>query len=153
MAPLQHIVKFVPAFDRRDPDPAKNYGIHGVTLFMTLVGDLGAISFCVYTNWHLPHVTKERNSKPYEAINGDAHWMERPMAANVSYHSLAPVPDRESHKCEWLGDRLCYGEVLTFSGADHYLDVLIEKGDEGLWGELEEAYNEQFGNRAVEPQV
>ncbi len=50
------------AWDRRDPDPKKNYGVHGVTARWILLGPKGAIQFVVYTNWQLPNVRAEQIS-------------------------------------------------------------------------------------------
>lgn len=59
MSALERIVRFYPAYDKRDPDPKKNYGIHGVELLMLVKGEKGAVQFKLSTNWQLPHVTKE----------------------------------------------------------------------------------------------
>lgn len=55
---LERIVKLLPAWDKRNSDPSKNYGVHGVELRMVLKGPEGAVQFVLYTNWHLPHVTE-----------------------------------------------------------------------------------------------
>ena len=39
---VERITKIYPAWDRRDPNPSKNYGIHGAELRMVLKGELGA---------------------------------------------------------------------------------------------------------------
>lgn len=31
-ADFQEITQFTPAYDKRDPDPKKNFGVHGVSL-------------------------------------------------------------------------------------------------------------------------
>jgi hypothetical protein len=59
MKVLERITEFAPAFDKRDPDPKKNYGIHGVDLRMVLKGEEGAVQFVLFTGWMLPHVAKE----------------------------------------------------------------------------------------------
>lgn len=56
---LERITVFDPAFDKRDPDPKKNYGIHGVELRMVLKGPEGAVQFIVFTGWMLPKVQRE----------------------------------------------------------------------------------------------
>lgn len=54
---LERIVRFEPAYDKRD----KNYGIHGVQVRFVLKGAEGAVQFLLYTNWQLPHIVKERD--------------------------------------------------------------------------------------------
>ena len=56
MSTLKRIVKFAPAYDKRNPDPSKNYGVHGVELRMVLKGKEGAVQFLLFTNWMLPRV-------------------------------------------------------------------------------------------------
>ena len=63
---VERITKIYPAWDRRDPNPSKDYGIHGAELRMVLKGELGATQFVLYTNWHLPHVTEELLHRPYK---------------------------------------------------------------------------------------
>lgn len=53
---MERIIEVTPAFDRRDPDPSKSYGIHGAEIRMVLKGDKGATQFVLYTNRHLSHV-------------------------------------------------------------------------------------------------
>ena len=43
-------IEFAPAYDKRHPDPQKNYGIHGVEMRWLLEGPRGVIQFLVYTN-------------------------------------------------------------------------------------------------------
>lgn len=47
---MERITEITPAWDKRDPDPKKNYGIHGCELRMYLKGELGTVQFIVYTN-------------------------------------------------------------------------------------------------------
>ena len=40
---MERIIKFHQAYDKRHPNPSKNYGIHGVDLVFVLKGELGAV--------------------------------------------------------------------------------------------------------------
>lgn len=53
---IQRLVEFTDPFDLRDPDPDKNYGIHGAELRMVYIGSKGATQFVLYTQRQLPHV-------------------------------------------------------------------------------------------------
>lgn len=46
------------AWDRTNPDPEKNYGIHGAELRMVLKGTLGAVQFILFTGRYLKKNTK-----------------------------------------------------------------------------------------------
>ena len=56
---LQRIKKVRKAFDKRDPDPSKNYGFHGSEIALALEGEEGAVTWILFTSRQLPHVTKE----------------------------------------------------------------------------------------------
>ena len=69
MDKLEHRVEFTPAYDKRDPNPSKNYGIHGVNMKLLVIGEKGVVQFVVCTNWHLPHVQRELEEKPHNGYN------------------------------------------------------------------------------------
>ncbi len=50
MTDFERIVQIVPAYDRRDPDPKKNYGIHNAELRMILKGPHGVVQFVCSTS-------------------------------------------------------------------------------------------------------
>lgn len=149
---LERIIEFDPAFDRRDPVPSKNYGIHSVTLRFILKGELGAVQFIVYTNWHLPSVTKERDLKaltePLDQIQ--LNVLFRPMAADLGYHSRKPMYDDQemlSDKCPVL-DGVCYYDGSGLN-AQPVFEILLKEGGEGVWSRLEEEYHTVFEAEAV----
>jgi hypothetical protein len=146
VADLQRIVTFSPACDKRDPNPSKNYGIHGVDLRFVLKGEKGAVQFVLYTMWQLPHVTKENASRRYEAVGGDSHWMERPTPADLGYHSLAPHYEGQTviqESCEFLDGRPCYYDGSSLNAEPVYHRLLAE-GDAGVWSALEDYYRRVF---------
>jgi len=112
MGEFTQIVDFFPAFDKRDPDPKKNYGIHGVELRMVLKGPEGAVQFVLYTQWMLPHVQKETDERIVEEIvacgpdfesalicgQRNLDVFHHPMPYDLGYHS--PKPMYEGHKAQ-----------------------------------------------------
>ena len=146
---LERKIEFLPAFDKRDPDPKKNYGIHGVEMRWYLKGELGVVQFVVYTNWQLPHVQKEQDTG---LIGGDRfpHLLCRPMGADVGYHS--PVPTYEGQEpmreeCALLDGKPCYYDGSGLQ-AETVLQLLIEKGGEAVWDELESRYKTWLVDKA-----
>ena len=99
---FERIVDLRPAFDRRDPDPRKNHGVHGVELIMVLKGPEGAISFTIFTNWQLPDVQDMQDERVLkrsaEGIfeKADLTAFYHPWAADLGYHS--PKPRYEGQK-------------------------------------------------------
>ena len=143
---MERIVQFQPAFNRRDDDPNKNYEIHGVTLRMILKGNKGATQFVLYTNWQLPHVTKEFKYED-RFIYNDVHYSCRPTPADVGYHSLVPQYEGQTPMegiCNVLGVQ-CYCDG-SFLQAEKVYERLLIEGDEGVWKELEDRYRSLFGD-------
>jgi hypothetical protein len=184
---MERIVEMLPAWDKRDADSSKNYGIHGVELRMVLKGEEGAVQFVLYTNWHLPHVTdsllqglgenvqylpgfklKVRGNLTDEQVDSitnqtfkqlqntarvnlhalrmDVKTRFSPMPADLGYHS--PIPHYEGQivvdeHCKYLDGRPCYYDGSGLNALRVY-NILLEKGSEGVWKELEEYYENTF---------
>ena len=121
---------FTPAFDKRSKEAIGDYGVHGVDLKMVLKGKLGMVYFTLYTNWHLPHIDV----------------VIKPLPAYSGYHSLKPQYNDQTiscDKCGHLNDKPCYhGQSTTY--ADEIYVILLEKGSEGVWKELEKYYIKLF---------
>lgn len=153
---FERIIQWMPAFDKRHSDPKRNYGIHGLEIRFILKGQKGAIQFVLYTNWHLPHVTKELKARQYEAIDGDPHWMERPTPADFGYHAYTPQYEGQTRMgaCAVLPDapRGCYYDGSSLRAEPVY-HRLLAGGDAGVWAALEEEYKRRFEQtaEAVEP--
>ncbi len=140
---FEKIISFRPAYDKRDPDPSKNYGIHGVDMRFIFRGDLGAIQFVLYTGWHLPHVQKDLLSRCRATPN---YCPINPLPADIGYHSPKPMFDGQgtmTDNCEWLDGKPCYYDGSGLN-AEEYFQILVEKGDDGLWEAMEKYYNDTF---------
>jgi hypothetical protein len=128
MSDLERIVHMYPAWDRRDKDPAKNYGISSVRIRMVLKGPKGATQFVLSTGWTLPHLP-----------NGE------PMGMDVGYHSPKPMYDGQTvmdDNCDILGGP-CYYDGSTLQADDMFL-LLVRSGSEYVWNELERRYRDFF---------
>jgi hypothetical protein len=141
---FERIVEFEPAFDKRNADPHKNYGIHGVNLRMLLRGADGVVQFLLYTGWMLPHVEKE-----LDARRGD-HLICHPQPVDLGYHSPKPVRDWQDEKatfesCEYLDGGPCWYDGSSLS-AQRVYDRLVAEGHEGVWAELEDYYRAIFSS-------
>lgn len=137
---FDRIVTFRPAFDRRDPDPSKNYGIHGVELRMVLRGERGATQFLLYTNWHLPHVTEELwRDRPLDVLR----HVVSPMPADLGHHWPTPTNEYEAEHgprdCDILPGGKCFYDGSGLA-AERVYERLLREGDAGVWAELEGYY-------------
>ena len=142
---MERIIEFTPAYNRRDPDPSKDYGIGGVKLRFLLKGNRGAVQFCLLTNWMLPEVQKERDERiPDREL---PYWLHKPLPTDLGYHSLIARYDDQKvidPHCPYLDGKPCYYDRSAF-GADRIFEVLLREGDKGVWRELEKYYSEIFG--------
>lgn len=141
---MEKIIEFLPAFDKRNANPSKNYGIHGVDLRMYLKGDKGVVQFVLYTNWHLPHVQDELESK---TVDIDRFYIKtfKPQPADLGYHSPKPRYEGQyrTENCDLLDGHECYYDGSGLN-AERIYDVLLKEGSEGVWRELEIYYNQLF---------
>lgn len=128
-----------PAYDKRNPVPSKNYGIHGVELRMVLKGPLGATQFLLFTNWQLPHVTEEHMAR----FGGDpsmAKSLYLPLPADLGYHWNTPrYEDQTKRECEYTASGFCYYDGSGLN-AERVYEALLRKGSDGVWRELEDYY-------------
>ena len=139
-------IEFSPAWDKRDPDPHKNYGIHGVKMRWYVKGPHGAVQFLVLTNWQLPHVWEEQDAHLLDTRF--PHLLCRPMGADLGYHS--PTPHYEGQKtirddCHVIGGP-CYYDGSGLAGKE-LLEVLIAEGGEAVWARMEAYYRETFADQ------
>lgn len=125
-------IKFRPAFDRRDPDPRKNYGIHGMEICFVLQGPEGGITYTIYTHWMLPHVQKELDAKHSELFRS-------PVSAGLDGHWKVPQYEGQPpmKNCQLTGgDCYCDGTALT----DDVFQLLVREGEEAVWKLMESRY-------------
>ena len=143
---FEKIVKFSPAFDKRDPLPHKNYGIGAVKCYMVLKGENGAVHFVFSTGIFLPEIVEEYYKDKrdlfhyeYDGKGSQSYY----MGFDVGYHSLKPLDkyqkEREGRPCDWLDDRLCWGDGSALR-AEEWMDVLVRQGSDKIWEMLEEEY-------------
>jgi hypothetical protein len=141
---LERVVQVRPAYDKRDPDPKKNYGVHGADLIFGLKGEAGAVQFVIFTNWYLPGVADEMWKK------GNPRIFFSPMPADVGYHSPKPLYEDQnqiSEACEWLDGKPCYYDGSGLH-AEEVFTLMIAEGHEAMWKHLEEYYLSIFSKKS-----
>lgn len=82
---------FTRAFDKRDPDPEKNYGIHGMEMIFLLSGKLATVQFVLYTNWQLPHIQQEYADRALNQGVQLSRLLIEPIPADIGYHCRVPM--------------------------------------------------------------
>jgi hypothetical protein len=132
---FERIVEMHGAFDKRHPDPNKNYGIHGMEIRFVLKGPLGAVQFLVFTGMHLPLVAAELWDR-----QGSYNPFE-PMGADIGFHS--PTPHYDSHTpiedCPYLDGKPCYYDGSGLQ-AEEFMGQFLAGGSDAVWPMLEQRY-------------
>lgn len=143
---FEKIVTVSPAFDKRHPNPSKNYGIGSCQITFILKGPKGAVQFMIGTDWYLPEVQREQRDFNY---NHDVRFDRiQPQGWDVGYHAYEPqFEGQDSMPCELLGGQ-CYYDGSTLL-ADEMVPKFIAGGTAWLWPELENIYRTRFEPEAV----
>lgn len=155
---MKRRIVFIPAFDRTDPDPKKNYGVGCLDLRFLVEGDKGVVEFHLLTQWYLKHVMKRRFKSLKEDVlaRKEDFLIENfldPYPADLCYYSPVRLSEDDSdwkNGVSYLGDKPCfYGYKYTddngFVAKEVAYWILVEHGDEALWKYLEEYHKEVFG--------
>jgi hypothetical protein len=141
---MKREIQISPTRDKRSSDPSKNYGIHGAEMRFILTGNKGAITFTIFTHWHLPHVDEKLRNKYQHSSEHD--FMFRLDGADISYHSYIPRYEGQTDSgrpCMYLNNKPCYcdGSLLA---ARPICEKLIAEGSDAVWKELEHWYNKKL---------
>jgi hypothetical protein len=145
---FERLVEFSPAYDKRNPNPDKNYGIHGVEIRFVLKGLKGATQFVIYTSWYLPHVQRELYGKG-ELNSSLKYGGIEPMGTDIGYHS--PISKYEGQKvmsdhCPYLDGKPCYYDGSSLR-AGEFIPEFLEGGDKAVWKMLEDEYGRRFHDK------
>ena len=140
---MERLTEIMPAYDNRD----KNCGLHGVDLRFILKGELGAVQFVIYTNWHLKHVQEEFLAKRDFSDYGQRRFL--PMPSDVGFHSPNPMDYHDEinsrmDNCPYLDGKPCYYDGSALHADELYWKMVNEGGD-AMWTHLEEYYVDTFG--------
>lgn len=154
---LKREISITSAYDKRDNNPSKNYGIGACRIFFAVKGSKGAITVNFFTNWFLPSTIKEykeegiyKNNllKGKDSFKTKIDLIEtsKPISGGSwDVHSKKPLYDGQTltgGDCEFNGGK-CYCDGSCMK-AEKYLQILFEKGSKGVLDKLEEDYNNQF---------
>ncbi len=142
MSDYTRAVRFEAAYDKRAPEPSKNYGVHGAHIWFTLqhLPTKTGLTFSISTNWNLPHVQTEMDSRPIDSRMPFLFY--KPQAFGVDFHDVKPHYDgqRPREGCDVTGG-VCYSDGSALLG-DEFLQTLIAEGDGGLWARMERQHKE-----------
>lgn len=139
---FERITEIIGAYDRRDPNPHKNCGIHGMDMRFILRGSKGAVQFVFYSAQHLRHVADEllRSADPrFNPFHG--------IGVDIGYHSPKPMYPGQTGRedCPYLNGATCYYDGSSLR-ASEFEDAFIAGGSEAVWPMLEAEYKETFGD-------
>jgi hypothetical protein len=129
---FERAVVFEPGYNARETaknGPARNYGVHGMSIRFLLRGEKGVIQFLMNTGW-VP-------AEPMSPRVADLY----PSGFDLGYHSLVEQYEGMTSMgpCEYLDGKECYYDGSGLQ-ADPVLAVFIQEGADGVWPLLEERY-------------
>lgn len=146
MTEFEKKIEFIrPAWNKRDPDPRKDKGIGCVMMRMALIGPKGAISWSIFTGWHLQKTWDE-----WEANGRHSKARDLAMGGGVTIHSPTQLYDWDDTPatCDLLPEGKCFGDTGFLAG-ETFFEVLVEKGEDAVWALMEEWYADHFEKQQV----
>ena len=140
---FEKIIDLTPAYDKRDKNPSKNYGIGSVQIRFVLKGKKGAIQFLVGTDWYLSENQKEMTDNP---LRGASIRGIKPDGWDVGYHSPKPMFDGQTSMgpCQYLDGKECYYDGSSLRADDWVEKFLLPGGSEAVWKEMIKEYESTF---------
>lgn len=152
MSKLKREFKIYPAWDKRNPNPHKNYGIHGCELAFYVHDARKSkwVQFKVFTCWLPKNVQEEYHYKTGSYEPSVTHIGEQPSAADLGYHSPKKMYSAQTRmKCEFRNG-YCYYDGSGLN-AERVRDILLKEGSDGVWKELEKYWHETFAPKPSQP--
>jgi hypothetical protein len=136
-----HEVTVRPAFDRRAPEPSKNYGVHGVEfVFWCRDRDLPTayVVFRLSSSWMLPQVYE------WWATLRPPTWDDAQLEGMVlATHWIVPesMAGPGARECSDNPGMWCDGGAGYHDG-DELARILLEGGTDALWPAMESRFRE-----------
>ena len=149
---FERIVNFSPAYDKRHPEPSKNYGISATRIWFILKGKKGAVQVMIGTDWYLPETVEEYKRIGNENKTEPTNLRDKEEFLDcwdVGYHSFKPLREWQnkdnSTPCELHEQGHCWYDGSSLRGQEDKVGrILLEKGSDGIWEYLENYYKEVF---------
>lgn len=141
---FERIVRVSPAWDKRDPDPKKDYGVGACKITFVLKGAKGAVQFVIGTDWYLPHT--QRKDRDWQHDYNTRFDKIAPTGWDVGYHSPVPMYEDQTKMgddCEYVHGGTCYYDGSSLR-ADEWVPKFLEGGTDWLWPALEQEYAARF---------
>lgn len=148
---LERRIDFRPPFDKRNPDPSKDYGIGAMLMTFYVIGEAGAVQWVISTGWYLPQLRDHlwRHAVKWESRFGRADdELFSPKPYDLGYHAKEPHYDGQTAMpCELIEGGHCFYDGSSLN-AERLLTPFLVGGPEALWPLLEDYYRETFPGSA-----
>lgn len=138
---FEHRIDWLPAFDKRDDNPKKNYGVCAMRIVFYVIGPKGAIQWMISTGWYTDSARKHLDGFPSSPWDDERR---RPAAHDLGYHAREAQYDNQTPQknCHLLGGSCFYdGSSLQ---AELPMEGFLSGGVDWLWPKLEAAYMHHF---------
>ena len=136
-------ILFHPAYDKRNADPKKNYGIHNMSITFVLIGPKGAVQWAISTGWYVKSAREHLKNFP---LSWEERTMKKIWGTDLGYHAHDPQYEDQYSRddCHLLGGK-CYYDGSSLN-AELLEEGFLEKGEDYVWEKLEGYYNHTFEN-------
>lgn len=133
----ERIMTFTMPFDKRSSIPEKDYGIGSMRIYMALIKNDQATSFCFSIPFFLPHVALGFKN-PEVMFQG--------MGYEVNYHSPERIYSQQNEGfCSLLKDKKCFCGSSPLKAEEWYQEFLKqEEAFDIIWQKLESYWNDIF---------
>lgn len=136
---LRHDIRFRVAFDKRSPEPNKNYGIGDMHIIFLVIGPKGAVQWLIGTGWYVDSACKHLMGFARNSLTDQ----RRPNGWDLGYHSKEPKYEDQSPMDQCDICEPCYYDGSSLN-AELPIEGFLSGGLEYLWPKLEAFYRFTF---------
>lgn len=138
MTKLKRKIDMFPSYDERE-NPKGNYGIGAVKIRFALIGEKGAVTFSLYTDWFIE--SARQHLKKFNHISEN-----KPNVMDFSWHFFQEKEDcdMQFNECDLSPTKKCWFNSSGIYGKK-YLEGFLSGGSDYVWECLEKEYKENIG--------
>jgi len=136
----ERIMRISMPFDKRHPNPKKNYGISPMVIYLIYLKDNNATQFSFSVPFYLPHVAC---NLPHKSL-----W--EGMGYDVGYHANKPQYESQTpmKNCDLLKEGQCYYDGSSLLADERYKQFIgRENAFDWAWKQLEQDWENKFGSK------
>lgn len=145
LADGERAVWITPAFEARDPNPSKNFGIGSCQVTFAKRKGNRVVDCSFLTDWY-PYDVQHRNMGGHSGVYRQDVIGEQPLCQGLYRHELVKPADanewmRHGTDCLLTGGE-CWGEIGSALYGEEIRNRLLAEGSVAIWDEIDKALEE-----------